>query len=736
MAYVYRYIVANDPVFRYETRKIEEGPPVDNQIVADSICIVEVIDKDVVASTEFIDNIAGDTILLTGSAAHSVGLTFNVTALSYRINGLYYTSSPQTITLNPADTTNSRVDILFVDETGVVNKLTGVASVTPIPPILSTNQVLITEITVPANSLTPNITNTLIYNELAVGEWSWTSTVNITINSTNNPFDGITCIEATTTNNDNVTGSGTYDVSNVNYFTFRLSSKALWTPGNGLIIYFKYNNQIVSQLININDGFLGFDSTITNYQHIIINNTTLGFSSSVVDTIVIEANGVGFYLDYIQFQEGLAIPSGDQHSTRTDNPHQVTKTQVGLSELQNIKSNYNGTTIPTSTNDNTQGYSIGSRWIYGVKEYVCINSNTNSAQWIDTTVATATGTSTYFDAYNSTQQLISSTYTDLLLEVQRIMSSSFSHTVNTSTVTVLDAGTYLVIARVTTNVTAGTSRSESQAKIVIDTGAGFTDVTGSIGMMYNRKTLEGGNTASIPCILQLNAGDKLKVQARVISGTNTVVYEANACSLSIIRTIGEKGADGAQGPPGAGSTVVVEEAGVNKGTFTNLNFIGNGATVTAVPNVNTCDITVTVPSSLVYGSEFQLWESPSTTSTTSSTFINKPGFPVTTTSLPIGKYRIGYCYGWNGNANTSDFEANILFDNLLKMEHNKEPKDSAGPDRPTTGTGTNQLYRVGGFFYIDTTTISTHTINLRIKSSSAGTIVSIFDVRIELWRVA
>jgi hypothetical protein len=53
-----------------------------------------------------------------------------------------------------------------------------------------------------------------------------------------------------------------------------------------------------------------------------------------------------------------------------------------------LKYNRTATSAPTSSNDNTQGYIVGSRWldIIADKEYICIDSTTALAVWKETTV--------------------------------------------------------------------------------------------------------------------------------------------------------------------------------------------------------------------------------------------------------------------------------------------------------------------------------------------------------------
>lgn len=78
----------------------------------------------------------------------------------------------------------------------------------------------------------------------------------------------------------------------------------------------------------------------------------------------------------------------DDHIDDTSsNPHGVTKTQVGLSNVENLKVKLDATSAPAVSNDNTEGYAVGSRWIdiNNDKEYVCLDVTTGSAVWVETT---------------------------------------------------------------------------------------------------------------------------------------------------------------------------------------------------------------------------------------------------------------------------------------------------------------------------------------------------------------
>jgi hypothetical protein len=91
----------------------------------------------------------------------------------------------------------------------------------------------------------------------------------------------------------------------------------------------------------------------------------------------------------LYFTNGRADARVNLHANRTDNPHAVTKAQVGLGNVQNILSNLSATTDPTITNDSSQGYSVGSIWINTStgKALICASSTVGNASW--TTLSTS-----------------------------------------------------------------------------------------------------------------------------------------------------------------------------------------------------------------------------------------------------------------------------------------------------------------------------------------------------------
>lgn len=87
------------------------------------------------------------------------------------------------------------------------------------------------------------------------------------------------------------------------------------------------------------------------------------------------------------------ITTATSHFSNTSDPHDVTKAQVGLGNVENLKVNLTATTAPDGTAHAGNGYAVGSRWIdiNADKEYVCLNAEEGSQVWTETTGASGGG---------------------------------------------------------------------------------------------------------------------------------------------------------------------------------------------------------------------------------------------------------------------------------------------------------------------------------------------------------
>ena len=121
--------------------------------------------------------------------------------------------------------------------------------------------------------------------------------------------------------------------------------------------------------------------------------------------------------------------------------------------------------------------------------------------------------------------------------------------------------------------------------------------------------------------------------------------------------------------------------------------------------------------SLVYGTEFNLFEDNGVSTNTTTTYQDK--INQTTSSLPVGTYKLTVSYNWNLDTANSDFLARIFFDgtnldaaNNNEM-HRQEAKDSAGA---FGATGTDQKYGFTKNYFIDVTTAGTKNVQLEWAS--------------------
>ena len=80
--------------------------------------------------------------ITTGLSVSISGLSVSVTTGQWRINGTtYHTTSITSLTLDTADTTDARIDLIYADNTNTVSALTGTASPNPVKPSLPANSI-------------------------------------------------------------------------------------------------------------------------------------------------------------------------------------------------------------------------------------------------------------------------------------------------------------------------------------------------------------------------------------------------------------------------------------------------------------------------------------------------------------------------------------------------------------------------------------------------------------------
>lgn len=268
------------------------------------------------------------TMLVSGSAVWDTLLDYNVTNCSYFILGNFYTSLATTVTLAPADSSNPRIDIIYLDTLGNVGILTGIPSPDPIKPIVDPlSQIELTHININAQGTSPaGISKQIVYNENLQVPTEWntpTSTSAANYDYLISPYTGFKSANSKTTYN--LQFNNTF---NVNADTCALLSMYLMQNGivtttielSGIqkptyyVQLFKAGIGVTNK-IGIINGFYGYSiSDIGGYQNVVIpfpdftfaNSLDKTFDEILITNAAITRSTVQF--DYITIQKGGNLP--------------------------------------------------------------------------------------------------------------------------------------------------------------------------------------------------------------------------------------------------------------------------------------------------------------------------------------------------------------------------------------------------------------------------------------------
>ena len=216
--------------------------------------------------------------------------------------------------------------------------------------------------------------------------------------------------------------------------------------------------------------------------------------------------------------------------------------------------------------------------------------------------------------------------------------------------------------------------------------------------------------------VELTAGDYLELEWQ---GNNTSHLENCRTHFSVICL---KGSKGDKGDTGSGSNIVVQKDDVTVGTVTDvLNFEGD---VTVVDNgSNKTTVTVTGGGVSVFGSEFHEAEDDSQSSTTEDDYYVQK-LELLTSSVPAGKYRIGWSYEIRGSSTGDSVWHRVQYDNSNTIaEGEYEPKDTS-----------NWLMQ-SGFKYLDLGS-GTHEFDIDFRTTDDDEPVYIRRARLEFWRIS
>lgn len=237
-----------------------------------------------------------DKYLISGGVSWSgTGLVYDTSVLSYYFNGSK-TASPTSVTLSASDPTNSRFDVVVVNEAGVVSVISGTPSANPEIPIIPDDQLQVGIVLVEAGTSYPSgLALEQIYLDNPTTNWTFSSLNvgspnlgSINFSGTNTPKQGTHDIEANTNSNIYARFERT-----TSFDPFQYTMIQLWVRFTGTSVPSNKNLNIrfensVGTLVgnNLNLFNYGVSRTVLNtWQLAIIPITAFGSLSAMVKAL-------------------------------------------------------------------------------------------------------------------------------------------------------------------------------------------------------------------------------------------------------------------------------------------------------------------------------------------------------------------------------------------------------------------------------------------------------------------
>lgn len=128
----------------------------------------------------------------------------------------------------------------------------------------------------------------------------------------------------------------------------------------------------------------------------------------------------------------------------------------------------------------------------------------------------------YIDVYSNSISTFTDTYIDITFDVERHKDSEFTHTANSAEITINATDIYELTWTISVTNNDTIEHGDSIGHLMLDTGSGYNEVTGSISYGYHNKNAPY-NSHGRSVILSLNSGDKIKLQVKRISTIQTPI---------------------------------------------------------------------------------------------------------------------------------------------------------------------------------------------------------------------
>jgi hypothetical protein len=293
--------------------------------------------------------VSGTRLVTGGSPVWTSGYTWMMSYATYYINGTLYSSNPQSVTLDAADPTNGRFDLLVLDSSGSFAKVTGTASPQPSVPIADPQtQLVLTQVFVDSGSTSPStVSNTIVYDENTGTPTEWATSSSGTgwaLASSTSAYIGSVAINATSVAN------GAYvqfqvatplDVSTKGALVFYIKSKAAWASTKSMTISFMASGVLKGTSVSLAQNSFGFNSSnTTSFQQIAIPISNFGVAAgTTVNQLRFAVSGtgtnIGFYLDDV-FLQTNAVGTTPDGLTQDQSDARYARRALNLSDLTDV----------------------------------------------------------------------------------------------------------------------------------------------------------------------------------------------------------------------------------------------------------------------------------------------------------------------------------------------------------------------------------------------------------------
>jgi len=129
--------------------------------------------------------------------------------------------------------------------------------------------------------------------------------------------------------------------------------------------------------------------------------------------------------------------------------------------------------------------------------------------------------------------VIPQSWTDITFDSETREDLLYSHGADSAEFTFGSTGWYLIITECGATVSDST-RSHADWRLMRDTGGGYNEVLGTAAATYHRNLSDGSSSMSITRMIQVTAGDKIKLQGMSDRPTQVSTL-ANSCRMYIER---------------------------------------------------------------------------------------------------------------------------------------------------------------------------------------------------------